>query len=151
MVSDLKKLSSGELVKGQHVRIPYRDSKLTRLLQESLGGRCKTCVIATLSPSSMWVEESSSTLNYAQAALGVQNRPVQSCRLLHHSMIMNASSLENSEVFPTGSKSCQDWEALMSKMSHYEMLLQQRQDIDAKHTVTLEALRGRRRGCVGFC
>ena len=43
-------------------RIPYRDSKLTRLLQESLGGRCKTLIIATLSPSVMAVEESFSTL-----------------------------------------------------------------------------------------
>ncbi|EOD33765.1 hypothetical protein EMIHUDRAFT_43489, partial [Emiliania huxleyi CCMP1516] len=43
-------------------RIPYRDSKLTRLLQESLGGRCKTVVIATLSPSQLAVEESASTL-----------------------------------------------------------------------------------------
>ena len=33
------------------IRVPYRDSKLTRLLQESLGGRCKTCVVATVSPS----------------------------------------------------------------------------------------------------
>ena len=42
-------LKNGGKAKGE--RIPYRDSKLTRLLQESLGGRCKTCVIATVSPS----------------------------------------------------------------------------------------------------
>jgi len=58
-------------------RIPYRDSKLTRLLQESLGGHCKTCVIATLSPSVLAAEESLSTLNYAQNAQGIQNKPVQ--------------------------------------------------------------------------
>jgi hypothetical protein len=34
-----------------HGHIPYRDSKLTRLLQESLGGKAKTCIIATLSPA----------------------------------------------------------------------------------------------------
>lgn len=38
-------------------RIPYRDSKLTRLLQESLGGRCKTCIVATLSPSVLCCDE----------------------------------------------------------------------------------------------
>ena len=58
------------------VRIPYRDSKLTRILQESLGGRCKTCLIATISPSVTAIEESMSTLNYAQAANGIINKPV---------------------------------------------------------------------------
>ena len=58
------------------VRIPYRDSKLTRILQESLGGRCKTCLIATISPSITAIEESMSTLNYAQAANGIINKPI---------------------------------------------------------------------------
>ena len=50
-------LKAGGKAEGE--RIPYRDSKLTRLLQESLGGRCKTCVIATVSPSVMSVDETS--------------------------------------------------------------------------------------------
>ncbi len=58
------------------MRIPYRDSKLTRILQESLGGRCKTCLIATVSPSVVSIEESMSTLNYAQAANGIINKPI---------------------------------------------------------------------------
>jgi len=58
------------------VRIPYRDSKLTRILQESLGGRCKTVVVATLSPSITAIDESISTLNYAQSASGIVNKPV---------------------------------------------------------------------------
>ncbi|EOD15598.1 hypothetical protein EMIHUDRAFT_44696, partial [Emiliania huxleyi CCMP1516] len=60
-------------------RIPYRDSKLTRLLQArrcpDLGGRCKTCIIATLSPSILCCEESLSTLSYAQSAHGIENKP----------------------------------------------------------------------------
>jgi kinesin family protein 11 len=59
-------------------RVPYRDSKLTRLLQESLGGRCKTCIIATVSPSILCADETLSTLSYAQRAHGIQNKPVQS-------------------------------------------------------------------------
>ncbi len=43
----------------------HRDSKLTRLLQDSLGGRTKTCIIATLSPSGASAEETLSTLEYA--------------------------------------------------------------------------------------
>ena len=62
--------------KSNGMRIPYRDSKLTRLLQKSLGGKCKTLVIATLSPSISSIEESVSTLNYAQSANGIVNKPV---------------------------------------------------------------------------
>ncbi len=58
-----------------HGHIPYRDSKLTRILQESLGGRAKTCIIATLSPSNLCVEESLSTLDYAHRAKNIKNRP----------------------------------------------------------------------------
>ena len=72
-------LKSGGKAKGE--RIPYRDSKLTRLLQESLGGRCKTCVIATVSPSAMSVDETLSTLQYAQGALGIVNKPVAASML----------------------------------------------------------------------
>lgn len=48
--------------------MPYRDSKLTRLLQDSLGGNTKTRIIATLSPSSDSVDESISTLKFADRA-----------------------------------------------------------------------------------
>jgi kinesin family protein 11 len=58
-----------------HGHIPYRDSKLTRLLQESLGGKAKTCIIATLSPSQLAVEESMSTLDYAHRAKNIKNQP----------------------------------------------------------------------------
>lgn len=55
--------------------VPYRDSKLTRLLQESLGGRAKTCIIATLSPSVICVDETMSTLDYAHRAKNIKNKP----------------------------------------------------------------------------
>jgi kinesin family protein 11 len=55
--------------------IPYRDSKLTRLLQDTLGGHTKTCIIATVSPSSLNVEETLSTLDYAHRAKSIQNTP----------------------------------------------------------------------------
>ena len=59
------------------------DSKLTRILQESLGGRCKTCLIATVSPSVTAIEESMSTLNYAQAANGIVNKPITTSYMTH--------------------------------------------------------------------
>ena len=55
--------------------IPYRDSKLTRLLQESLGGRAKTVIIATVSPSVQALDETLSTLEYAHRAKNIRNRP----------------------------------------------------------------------------
>lgn len=55
--------------------LPYRESKLTRLLQDALGGRTKTSVIATISPSSVNLEETLSTLEYAHRAKNIQNKP----------------------------------------------------------------------------
>ncbi|XP_008479110.1 kinesin-like protein Klp61F [Diaphorina citri] len=55
--------------------IPYRESKLTRLLQDSLGGRTKTSIIATVSPAQLNMEETLSTLDYAHRAKNITNRP----------------------------------------------------------------------------
>ncbi|KAL4974096.1 kinesin-like protein bimC [Aspergillus desertorum] len=59
--------------KSQH--IPYRESKLTRLLQDSLGGRTKTCIIATISPARSNLDETISTLDYAFRAKNIRNKP----------------------------------------------------------------------------
>lgn len=72
----------GALKEGDKQRVPYRDSKLTRLLKESLGGRCKTVLIATLSPSIYHIEETHSTLQYARNALQVVNSPMRNERLV---------------------------------------------------------------------
>jgi hypothetical protein len=55
--------------------VPYRDSKLTRLLQDSLGGNTKTVMISNVSPSERNVDESLSTLRYAARAKHVKNKP----------------------------------------------------------------------------
>ncbi|CAH0475685.1 unnamed protein product [Peronospora belbahrii] len=55
--------------------VPYRDSKLTRLLQESLGGRAKTTIIATLAPCADSLDETLSTLEYAFRAKNIKNKP----------------------------------------------------------------------------
>ena len=57
---------------GKHV--PYRDSKLTRLLQDSLGGNTKTLMVAAISPADYNWEETSSTLRYANRAKNIQNK-----------------------------------------------------------------------------
>ncbi|KAI9802748.1 MAG: hypothetical protein M1825_002770 [Sarcosagium campestre] len=55
--------------------IPYRESKLTRLLQDSLGGHTKTCIIATVSSARSNLEETVSTLDYAFRAKNIRNKP----------------------------------------------------------------------------
>lgn len=61
--------------------IPYRNSKLTRLLEESLGGRAKTAIIATISPSATNIDQTMSTLDYAHRAKSIRNRPEQNQRI----------------------------------------------------------------------
>ena len=55
--------------------IPYRDSKLTRLLQNSLGGNAKTVMMAAVSPASENYEETLCTLRYANRAKNIKNKP----------------------------------------------------------------------------
>lgn len=57
--------------------VPYRDSKLTRLLQDSLGGNSKTIMIANIGPSNYNYNETLTTLRYAQRAKNIQNQPVK--------------------------------------------------------------------------
>ena len=63
------------LVEGKSNHIPYRDSKLTRLLQDSLGGNTKTVMIAAISPSDFNYEETLTTLRYASRAKMIKNKP----------------------------------------------------------------------------
>lgn len=53
--------------------VPYRESKLTRLLKESLGGNCRTALIANVSPFSGSWEESYNSLVYANRAKSIKN------------------------------------------------------------------------------
>ncbi|KAF0875583.1 kinesin-like protein KIF17 [Crocuta crocuta] len=63
------------LVDGRCRHIPYRDSKLTRLLQDSLGGNTKTLMVACLSPADNNYDETLSTLRYANRAKNIRNKP----------------------------------------------------------------------------
>ncbi|KIZ01228.1 kinesin family member 3/17 [Monoraphidium neglectum] len=56
--------------------VPYRDSKLTRLLQDSLGGNSRTLMLACVSPADVNREESLNTLRYADRARHIKNKPV---------------------------------------------------------------------------
>ncbi|KAK9846008.1 hypothetical protein WJX81_008288 [Elliptochloris bilobata] len=59
--------------RGARAHVPYRDSKLTRLLEDSLGGNCKTTILAMISPALDAFPESLSTAKFAQRAKAVRN------------------------------------------------------------------------------
>lgn len=63
------------LVDSRTSYIPYRDSKLTRLLQDSLGGNTKTVMIANCGPADYNYDETLSTLRYASRAKNIKNKP----------------------------------------------------------------------------
>ena len=67
--------------------IPYRESNLTRLLQDSLGGRTKTTIIATISPAQCNIEETLSTLDYAHKAKSIRNKPEVNQKLVKKALI----------------------------------------------------------------
>ncbi|VFQ83990.1 unnamed protein product [Cuscuta campestris] len=66
-------MSLVDLAQGKQRHVPYRDSRLTFLLQDSLGGNSKTTIIANISPSSCSANETLSTLKFAQRAKLIQN------------------------------------------------------------------------------
>jgi kinesin family protein 3/17 len=55
--------------------IPYRDSKLTRILQDSLGGNTKTVMICAIGPADYNTDETLSTLRYGSRAKNIKNKP----------------------------------------------------------------------------
>lgn len=63
------------LVDPKSSHIPYRDSKLTRLLQDSLGGNTKTVMVANIGPADWNFDETLSTLRYANRAKSIKNKP----------------------------------------------------------------------------
>jgi kinesin family protein 3/17 len=62
------------LATGKSSHIPFRESKLTRLLQDSFGGSTKTFLFATISPASGSIDETISTLKFADRAKNVLQR-----------------------------------------------------------------------------
>ncbi|XP_050217282.1 kinesin-like protein KIN-4A [Mercurialis annua] len=76
------------------VHVPYRDSKLTRLLQDSLGGNSKTTMIACISPADINAEETLNTLKYANRARNIQNKPVVNRDPMSSEMLRMRQQLE---------------------------------------------------------
>lgn len=76
-LSELGQNQQGSSAGTANTHIPYRDSKLTRLLQDSLGGNSRTVMVACVSPADSNVEESTNTLRYAQRTRSIKNSAVR--------------------------------------------------------------------------
>ena len=70
--------------KGVNNHIPYRDSKLTRLLKDSLGGNSRTVMIANISPSHLCYEDTNNTLKYANRAKNIKTNYMKNIKQVDH-------------------------------------------------------------------
>lgn len=129
-----------------HPHVPYRDSKLTRLLQESLGGRNKTCIIATVTPGASSFEESASTLDYAYRARSIKNRPQINQMITKHALLKEYNeeiSKLKAELHATRTKNGvylppEQYELLQNTTSSQEQwikdLREKTEEIEKRHT-----------------
>ncbi|WOK98722.1 kinesin-like protein KIN-7F [Canna indica] len=103
-----------KLRKGRNGHIPYRDSKLTRILQPSLGGNARTAIICTMNPARSHIEQSRNTLLFASCAKEVvtsaQVNVVMSDKALVRHLQKEVARLESELRYPG---ICPDVEALL--------------------------------------
>ncbi|TPX77097.1 hypothetical protein CcCBS67573_g01598 [Chytriomyces confervae] len=86
--------------------VNYRDSKLTRLLKDSLGGNCKTVMIANISPVALNFEETLNTLKYASRTRAIKNKVCQHAPVLlpKHSSISKTGSNSSKSTLSSSSQ-----------------------------------------------
>lgn len=105
--------------KGRNGHIPFRDSKLTRILQPSLGGNAKTAIICTMSPARSHVEQSRNTLLFASCAKEVttnaQVNIVMSDKVLVKHLQRELARLESELRSPTSAFAMSDNAALLQE------------------------------------
>jgi len=106
--------------------IPYRESKLTRLLQDSLGGSTKTSIIATISPSSCSQEETLSTLDYARRAKNIKNKPTVNQAISKRALIKQY--VEQIEQLNAELTACREQNGVYLDPQQYERM---KEDLDS--------------------
>lgn len=89
------------LVEGKK-HIPYRNSKLTQLLKDSLGGLCNTAMIANISPSNLSFSETQNTLHWANRAKHIRSKVEFSLLLFHLSPLCFIYTLQANDVLYAG-------------------------------------------------
>ena len=97
---------------------------MTRILKEALGGRSKTLIIATVSPSEAALSESISTLNYAQSANSIINKPVSTT---YDQVSSSRNRLSSSSPFADPTGAVEQWFELECKMKYMETQIEEAQ------------------------
>ena len=141
-------LADKALGKGKNVLPPYRDSALTRILQNALGGNSKTVMICALSPASINYEETLSTLRYADRAKKIQNKAVvnesehdKMVRLLkeeNNDLKKMIEDLQKKLIGQGGIANVEDKEAFVELKEQYEANQQQMKDMEKTFEQKLE-------------
>ncbi|VAI74734.1 unnamed protein product [Triticum turgidum subsp. durum] len=129
-----------QLSKGRNGHIPYRDSKLTRILQSSLGGNARTAIVCTMSPARTHIEQSRNTLLFATCAKEVvtnaQVNVVMSDKALLKHLQRELARLENELKLPESASCTSHAEVLREKDAQIKKLEKQlRELIEEKDTV----------------
>ncbi|KAF3633416.1 kinesin-like protein KIN-7F [Capsicum chacoense] len=112
-----------KLSKDKTGHIPFRDSKLTRILQPSLGGNGRTAIICTISPARSHVEQSRNTLLFASCAkevtINTQENVVMSDKALVKHLQRELARLESELRYPRACIFPSDYEALLQEKDHH--------------------------------
>eukprot|EP00434_Breviolum_minutum_P006096 symbB.v1.2.005371.t3/scaffold313.1/size231106/7 len=102
-----------------------------QLLQDALGGRCKTVIIATISPALASVEETISALSYAEQAAGIRNRPVASSLLRSTTVSAQARTVAaanaHGDVSSNSGLGASEWAELEMKVTYLSQELEEAQ------------------------
>uniref|UniRef100_A0A0E0LXN6 Kinesin motor domain-containing protein n=2 Tax=Oryza punctata TaxID=4537 RepID=A0A0E0LXN6_ORYPU len=122
-----------QLSKGRNGHIPYRDSKLTRILQSSLGGNARTAIICTMSPARSHIEQSRNTLLFATCAKEVvtnaQVNVVMSDKALVKHLQRELERLQSEIKFPAPASCTTHTEALREKDAQIKKLEKQLKEL----------------------
>lgn len=141
----------GDEKKRGKVHIPYRDSKLTRMLQDSLGGNSRTLMIACVSPADYNFEETLNALKYANRARNIQNKAVVNrdpgsavVAQLRHEISVLKLQLGGKEAIPTSMGSsidyqtrCEESDAEVLRLTNHVKKL--KMSIDTYHEAAINA------------
>ncbi|KAH0718415.1 kinesin-like protein NACK1 [Solanum tuberosum] len=138
-----------KLSKGRNGHIPFRDSKLTRILQPSLGGNGRTAIICTMSPARSHVEQSRNTLLFASCAKEVtttaQVNVVVSDKVLVKHLQRELTRLENELRSPRTSLFPSDYEALLrEKNKQIEQMEKEIKDLTMQRDIAQTQVRDMR-------
>ncbi|TQD96897.1 hypothetical protein C1H46_017502 [Malus baccata] len=135
-------MSLVDLAHGKHRHVPYRDSRLTFLLQDSLGGNSKTTIISNVSPSICSANETLSTLKFAQRAKLIQNNGQLSILMMHHNLSRSSTSCVPSSEEPRFSDLPEKYDDSQEEnMATNKLPIMQSKKMKSMETVLVGALR----------